>query len=131
MISLRKAWVCLILGILMIPVLSAQSEGDAGEQETQAPEQLVDSSGIVYPKEQPGLIYVEAEDAVSTNFAQQAILDYSSSGQRMLQLNRFTALGAGQRYFAEYVFWSKNPAATNSGWLELRRDPGIRFSLPT
>jgi Flp pilus assembly protein TadD len=104
MISLRKAWVFLILGLLMISVLSAQSEENAGEQETQAPEQLVDSSGIVYPKEQPGLIYVEAEDAVSTNFAQQATLDYSSSGQRMLQLNRFTALGAGQRYFAEYVF---------------------------
>ncbi|NNM66896.1 MAG: hypothetical protein HKM06_02665, partial [Spirochaetales bacterium] len=55
----------------------------------------------IFPPENPQLVYWEAEDAVATNFAQEAILDYSSSGQKQLQLNKTTALS--QPYYAEYV----------------------------
>jgi tetratricopeptide (TPR) repeat protein len=104
---------CIVIAAMVFlpgPEITAQSgetdepQATAGPAETPALEPAPASSGVIFPKEQPGLIYVEAEDAVSTNFAQEPTLDYSSSGQRMLQLNRFTALGAGQRYFAEYVF---------------------------
>ena len=34
----------------------------------------------VFPAVAPGLIYLEGEDAVSTNFAKEPTLDYASSG---------------------------------------------------
>jgi tetratricopeptide (TPR) repeat protein len=55
----------------------------------------------IFPPENPQVVYWEAEDAVATNFAQEAILDYSSSGQKQLQLNKTTTLS--QPYYAEYV----------------------------
>lgn len=57
----------------------------------------------IYPAEQKGLVYWEAEDAVATNFNKEATLDYNSSGQRMLQLNSATGLYQGAAYFAEYM----------------------------
>jgi Tfp pilus assembly protein PilF len=62
----------------------------------------------VYPDQTPGLIYIEGEDAVSTNFAARPTLDYGSSGMRMLQLNQGpTAPGAP--FFADYVFIVDEP----------------------
>lgn len=57
----------------------------------------------VFPPATPGFVYWEAENAVVTNFARQAILDYSASGQRELQLNTATTLPDQEKYFAEYV----------------------------
>lgn len=57
----------------------------------------------VFPAEFPDLIYVEGESAVSTNFNQEATLDYGSSGYRVLQLNKGPD-APGAPFFAEYVF---------------------------
>ncbi len=57
----------------------------------------------IFPPATPGLVYWEAESAVVTNFARQAILDYSASGQRELQLNTATVLPDQEKYFADYV----------------------------
>lgn len=76
----------------------------AGTAMVGAQELPASDDGVVYPDDQPGLIYIEGEDAVSTNFAQQPTLDYGSSGQRMIQLNRFTAVGPDQDFFADFVF---------------------------
>lgn len=63
----------------------------------------------VFPVEAPGLIYIEGEDAVSTNFAPEANLDYASSGQRMLQLNQGPQ-APGAPFFAEYAFYADQTA---------------------
>lgn len=57
----------------------------------------------IYPAEQKGLVYWEAEEALATNFNKEATLDYNSSGQRMLQLNSATGLYQGAAFFAEYM----------------------------
>ena len=50
-----------------------------------APEQKVEP---VFPEENEALIFIEGEDAVSTNFTNEPILNYSCSKFRTLQLNR-------------------------------------------
>ncbi|WP_304226386.1 lipopolysaccharide assembly protein LapB, partial [Gracilinema caldarium] len=62
------------------------------------------------PKQKPfftpqpeGLVWVEAEDAVTTNMTDQATLDYASSGYRMLQLNR-EGTAKGAPFYADYSF---------------------------
>lgn len=62
----------------------------------------------LFPAETPGLIYLEGEDAVSTNFAPRPTLDYSSSGMRILQLNQGPQ-SPGAPFFAEYVFLVDDP----------------------
>jgi len=42
----------------------------------------------VFPAPPGGLVWIEAEDAIATNFASDATLDYGSSGYRVLQLNK-------------------------------------------
>lgn len=69
----------------------------------------------VFPKEFAPLIYVEGEDAVATNFTQQATIDYGSSGSRVIQLNKGPdALGAP--FFAEYVL-TVDEAGSYELWL--------------
>ena len=68
----------------------------------------------VFPATVPGLIYIESEDAVSTNFAAQPTMDYSSSGLRLLQLNREPQ--AIPPFFAEYTFMVEE-SGTWSFWL--------------
>ncbi|NCN04837.1 MAG: tetratricopeptide repeat protein [Spirochaetales bacterium] len=87
--------------------LKAQEEPDVSE--VPAEETVQEVLGLVYPQDVPGLIYIEAENAVSTNFTTQATLDYSSSGQRMIQLNKTTDLYEGAAYFAEFVFLVEEP----------------------
>ena len=41
-----------------------------------------------FPKENKSLLFVEAEDAVATNFAKEPTLNYGCSGSRSLQLSR-------------------------------------------
>ncbi len=55
----------------------------------------------VFPASSAGLVYIEGEDALSTNFAREPTLDYSSSGLRILQLNR-EPQAAGVPFFAEF-----------------------------
>ncbi len=49
-----------------------------------------------------GLVWIEAEDAASTNFSGAPVLDYNSSAFRQLQLNREFS-GGGAIYYAEYL----------------------------
>jgi tetratricopeptide (TPR) repeat protein len=77
---------------------------ESDEQETETDNLAQELTGLVpvFPETTPGLIWVEGEQAVITNFANEAVLDYSSSGQRTLQLNRFTELPGNASFFAEY-----------------------------
>lgn len=63
----------------------------------------------VFEQENPNLVFVEGEDAVSTNFALEPILSYSSSGSRTLQLNRTSPLQSGAPFYAEYVLYLETP----------------------
>jgi type IV pilus assembly protein PilF len=58
-----------------------------------------------FPPENKNVVFIEGEDAVSTNFAVEATLNYRASGSRTLQLNRSVGLQGGSAFFAEYVFY--------------------------
>jgi Tfp pilus assembly protein PilF len=57
----------------------------------------------VFPASAPGLVWVEGEDAVSTNMATEATLNYGCSGSRALQLSRPSRFEGGAAYYAEYA----------------------------
>ncbi len=63
----------------------------------------------VYPESSTGLIYLEGEDAVSTNFANQPVSNFGCSGFQAVQLNRNTGLQGGAAFFAEFVFYVEEP----------------------
>ena len=64
---------------------------------------------VIFPEENKDLIFIEAEDAVSTNFNKEPTLNYGSSGFRTLQLSRFNPLPGGAPFFAEYVLFVEDP----------------------
>ncbi|MDC7226526.1 MAG: hypothetical protein PQJ61_07155 [Spirochaetales bacterium] len=64
----------------------------------------------VFPEGSSGLIFIEGEDAVSTNFANQAVSNFSASGYRTVQLNRNTGLQGGAAFYAEFVFYAEETA---------------------
>ena len=116
---IRLNFVALILLLVVtfsISVAFAQETtetepSEAAETEEALPEALSGKLEPVFPKENPLLIHVEAEDAVSTNFAKQPTLNYGASGFRTLQLNRYTGLYGGAAFFAEFVFLVENPGS--------------------
>lgn len=57
----------------------------------------------VLPETNNDLIYIEAEEALVTNFSTIPTLNYSASGQRTLQLNTYNSSSSG--YFAEFVVY--------------------------
>ncbi len=59
----------------------------------------------IFPVTPPGLVYVEGEDAVSTNMATEPTLNYGCSGNRTLQLSRTGQLPGGTAFYAEYSFY--------------------------
>ena len=61
--------------------------------------------GPVFPEENPSVILIEGEDAVSTNVALEPTLNYGASGSRTLQLNRNVGLQGDAVFFSEYVFY--------------------------
>ena len=69
----------------------------------------------IFPPENPGLIQIEAESAVSTNFAAEATLNYAASGYRALQLNRYTGLYGDAAFYTEFVFYV-GPQGTYEFW---------------
>ena len=89
-------------------VSAAAVEGEA-EVEELLPEAEDKRLEPVFPLENPGIIHLEAEDAVSTNFAKEPTLNYSASRFRTLQLNRYTGLYGGAAFFAEYVIYVERP----------------------
>jgi len=81
-----------------------QEQGLGSEEETAltAPEQTVEP---VFPEENEALIFIEGEDAVSTNFSNEPILNYGCSKFRTLQLNRITGLQGGRSFYATFVLF--------------------------
>lgn len=59
----------------------------------------------ILPRRDSSLIFVEGEDAVSTNFNREPILNYSCSGFRTLQLNQLNDLHGEANYNSDYVFY--------------------------
>ena len=59
----------------------------------------------VFAPESEGLVFIEGEDAVSTNFAAQPVSNFGTSGYRAVQLNRNTGLQGGASFYAEFVFY--------------------------
>jgi Flp pilus assembly protein TadD len=79
--------------ILCVPSLGAQQG-----------QQLKATVEPAFPARSESLVLVEGEDAVSTNFAREPILNYDCSGSRTLQLNRSTGLQGIGSFYADYVF---------------------------
>jgi len=58
-----------------------------------------------FPPSNTNFIFIEGEDAVTTNFAVEPTLNYAASGSRTLQLNRAVGLQGNSPFFAEYVLY--------------------------
>jgi Flp pilus assembly protein TadD len=99
--SLRRLPAVLLMAAVGLAVLSgtATADGEAAPART-APTGLEP----VFPPVNPNLVFVEAEDAVSTNFAREPVLNFGVSGFRALQLNRATGLEGVGSFYADYVF---------------------------
>ncbi len=81
------------------------AKGTEIENEEALPEPSGTLIDPVFPGRNTSVVQIEAEEAVSTNFATAAILDYGASGYRTLQLNRYTGLFGDAAFYAEYVFF--------------------------
>ena len=79
----------------------AETTGEDAE-EPPLPEKKLEP---VFPDENRDLVFVEGEDAVSTNFNREPTLNYATSGSRALQLNRSTGLQGGTAFYADFVFY--------------------------
>jgi Flp pilus assembly protein TadD len=88
----RCAAVLAALFTLALPAAAAEKAVPAGKLEP------------VFPVENESVVLVEGEDAVSTNFAREAVLNYGCSGFRALQLNRSTGLEGVGSFYSDYVF---------------------------
>ncbi|MCX7039018.1 MAG: hypothetical protein NT005_07795, partial [Spirochaetes bacterium] len=83
-----------LLAVLACPAVAAEEAASAAAAKIEP----------VFPVENESLVLVEGEDAVSTNFAREPVLNYGCSGFRALQLNRFTGLQGVGTFYADYVF---------------------------
>ena len=64
----------------------------------------------VFDAEPDGLVWVEAEDAITTNFASEATLDYGSSAYRVMQLNK-DGQSKSAPFYAEYTVLVDSPGS--------------------
>jgi len=105
-----------VLLICIITVVSGFARESEAAQE-QADEQEVDTRLIpVFPEEPKGLIFVEGEEAVSTNFAKEPVYNYGCSNLRTLQLSRSTGLQGGSPFYARYVLYVEEPGVYSFGY---------------
>jgi tetratricopeptide (TPR) repeat protein len=111
----NKSAICILLAALTC--LSTSLWAQEGSEEDQlaegteaealvAPETKVEP---VFPEVNDALIFIEGEDAVSTNFTNEPILNYSCSKFRTLQLNRRTGLQGGRSFYATFVAYVEEP----------------------
>ncbi|MBF9016440.1 MULTISPECIES: tetratricopeptide repeat protein [unclassified Oceanispirochaeta] len=88
------------------PGTAIEGAEDTGEVDSTAEKRPEDIKLTpVYPNSEEGLIFLEGESAVSTNFATSAVYNYGASGYKSLQLIQQNAPYGGQAYFAEYAFY--------------------------
>lgn len=78
-------------------------------EEEEIEEIIYEADTVVFPEENTNIIFVEGEDAVSTNFNKEPILNYACSGYRTLQLNRKEELQGGVPYYSNFVFYVDEP----------------------
>jgi len=100
----KRSLILILLLASTAHLLWAKKSEPAVEEEPieeAVPEERVAPS---FPEENPNLVFIEGEDAVSTNFNKEPILNYSCSGSRTLQLNRITGLQGGAAFYADYIF---------------------------
>jgi Flp pilus assembly protein TadD len=89
-----------VLGALFVASAGAWADSAAS---TSTPAAAPTGLEPVFPEESPNLVLVEAEDAVSTNFAREPTLNFGVSGFRALQLNRSTGLEGVGSFYADYA----------------------------
>ncbi|MBI9102863.1 MAG: tetratricopeptide repeat protein [Spirochaetales bacterium] len=70
----------------------------------------------IFPAESAGLVFIEGEDAVSTNFSGSAVYNYGCSELQTLQLSRSTGLQGGTPFFAQYVFYIEEAGTYSFGY---------------
>ncbi len=113
--KIHKTAFCILLAVsFFVSNLGWTQAGEGGDQSGQeteeealiAPERKVEP---VFPEENEALIFIEGEDAVSTNFTNEPILNYSCSKSRTLQLNRRTGLQGGRSFYATFVLYVEDP----------------------
>ena len=92
---------------LSVSFLSAQSNGEE-EVKAEAEEEIIQRTEKLeplLPQLDSSVIFIEGEDAVSTNFNREPLLNYTCSGFRTLQLNQSNALHGDATYNSDYVFY--------------------------
>ena len=129
----HKNTFCILLAVLFLfSGLGWAQEGEGEDQAGQeaeeealiAPEQKVEP---VFPEENEALIFIEGEDAVSTNFTNEPILNYSCSKFRTLQ----PAFREADPSTQPSCCTSKTAGSTSCGTVARPRDPLTSFFPPT
>jgi Flp pilus assembly protein TadD len=100
----RKFAAALLFLIWFSAALAWSQESTAGSSQASPAAGVKGKIEPVFPIENENLVFVEGEDAVSTNFAREPVLNYSCSGQRTLQLSQASISSAGGSFYADYVF---------------------------
>nr|MQY76518.1 hypothetical protein [Spirochaeta sp.] len=105
----RYFWLFIVFALFISPDISAQEEKvetDTTQTEPAAAGRRIEAE---LPSENTNIIFIEGEDAVSTNFNKEPILNYGCSGFRTLQLNRSRERQGGAVNYADYVFYVTEP----------------------
>jgi len=107
----RYFWLFIVFALFISPDISAQEEGIEADTEQTKPAAPATAQRIEaeLPRENTNIIFIEGEDAVSTNFNKESILNYGCSGFRTLQLNRSRERQGGAVNYANYVFYVTEP----------------------
>jgi tetratricopeptide (TPR) repeat protein len=92
-----------IAGLISLPLWS-QTDGNEETEDEALPVSTKQIKALL-PQQNSSVIFIEGEDAVSTNFNREPILNYSCSGYRTLQLNQVNPLHEGTSYNSDYVFY--------------------------
>lgn len=101
----------IVFALFISPDISAQEEKVEADTEQTKPAAPAAAQRIKaeLPRENTNIIFIEGEDAVSTNFNKEPILNYGCSGKRTLQLNRDRERQGGAVNYANYVFYVTEP----------------------
>jgi tetratricopeptide (TPR) repeat protein len=105
----KRQIISIILFLWTIPIFAQDQEQKPEESSSSEKEveivKVTKKIEPIFPKRDSSLIFVEGENAVSTNFNREPILNYSCSGFRTLQLNQTNDLHNEASYNSDYVFY--------------------------
>ncbi len=105
---MRNFSIILILSfVLTVQITAALDKTDGSDPEVDQIGAAAKDISAVLPDSNPNIIFIEGEDAISTNFNREPILNYSCSGYRTLQLNEELDPPEGSLYFADFVFYAE------------------------